>query len=75
MCLSRVRYLRDMSHFETCPSPLFFVEIEFGVFHSHGGTPIAGCFISIYFKEHPNLKWMMTWGTPIYGNPQIIELE
>ena len=30
-------------------------------FHSHGGTPIAGWFI----RENPNLKWMMTRGTPV----------
>ena len=31
------------------------------------GTPIAGCFR----MENPNLKWMITRCTPIYGNPQL----
>ena len=33
----------------------------------NGGTPIAGLFI----RENPNLKWMMTRGTPISGNLHI----
>ena len=39
-------------------------------FHSHGGYPQAraGWFIYVYFMENPNLKWMMTRGTPISGN-------
>ena len=32
----------------------------YGAFHSHGGTPIAGWFIS---WKNPNLKWMI-WGYP-----------
>ena len=39
----------------------------FGGFHSHGGTRIAGWFI----VEHPNLKWIMTGGTPISGNAHL----
>ena len=38
-----------------------------GGFLSHGGTPIAGWVIS---RKIP-LKWMMTGGTPILGNPHI----
>ena len=26
----------------------------------------------VYFKENPNLKWMIGWGTPIYGNPHLM---
>ena len=26
----------------------------------------------VYFMENPNLKWMMTRGTPISGNLQLI---
>ena len=36
-----------------------------------GDTPIAGWFIA----EQPNLKWMMSGGTPIYGNPEIFGLK
>ena len=35
--------------------------------HSHGGTPIAGWFIYLTILR----KWMIKWGTPIFGNPQI----
>ena len=35
-----------------------------GGFHSHGGYP------KIYDWDNPNLTWMMTGGTPIYGNPR-----
>ena len=38
-----------------------------GGFHSHGGTPIAGWFT----RKNPDLKWMMTRGTPILGSAQI----
>ena len=40
-----------------------------GGVHGHGGTPIAGWFIT----ENPTkiLKWMMTRGTPIWGNLHI----
>ena len=34
-------------------------------------TPIAGWFISIYFKENPNLKMDEKWGTPILGTTNI----
>ena len=34
---------------------------------SHGGTAIAGWFLG----KTPNLKWMMTGGSPIYGNLQM----
>ena len=33
--------------------------------HSHGGSPIAGWFTNVYFMEIPNLKWMITGGTPM----------
>ena len=26
----------------------------------------------VYFMENPNLKWMMTGGTPILGNLQMV---
>jgi hypothetical protein len=32
-----------------------------------GGTPIAGWFI----RENPNLEWIITRDTPIYGNLHI----
>ena len=35
-------------------------------FHSHGGAPIAGWFL----RDNHHVKWMMTGGTSIYGNPQ-----
>ena len=38
---------------------------RYGGFHSHGGTPIAGWFV----MEKIPMKWMMTRGTPILGNP------
>ena len=41
--------------------------IIYGGFHSHGGTPIAGWLI----WENNILKWMMTGGTPILGNPHM----
>ena len=27
------------------------------------------------YKKNPNLKWMMTRGTPIYGNPNIFFVQ
>ena len=33
---------------------------QLGVFHSHGDTPTAG-----WLTENPNLKWMITGGTPM----------
>ena len=32
-----------------------------GGFHSHGRSPIAGCFV----MANPNRKWMMTGGSPM----------
>ena len=40
---------------------------RWGNSHSHGGNPqLAGWFISIYFMENPNLKWMMPGGTHLW---------
>ena len=36
----------------------------------HGGTPKY----MVYFMENPSWKWMMTRGTPIFGNPHIVSL-
>ena len=36
---------------------------------SHGGTLVARWMV--YFMENPNIKWMMTGGTPILGNLDI----
>ena len=44
---------------------------QHGGFHSHGGSPIAGWFIS--WKILP--KWMITRGTPIYGNPTCFPMK
>ena len=33
----------------------------------NGGTRIAGCFL----MENPKIKWMMTGGFPISGNPYV----
>ena len=33
-------------------------------FRSHGGSPIAGWFV----REHANLKWIITRGSPVSGN-------
>ena len=41
----------------------------YGRFHSHGGAPKW----LVYFLENPNLKWMMTGGTPISGKPHIAQ--
>ena len=38
-----------------------------GVFHSHGGTPIAG-----WFRRKKPTKIDRKGGTPILGNPQIV---
>ena len=38
-----------------------------GAFHSHGGSHFNAWFI----VENPMKKWMMTWGTPIVGNPHL----
>ena len=27
----------------------------------------------VFVRENPNLTWMMTWGTPVYGNPHMEE--
>ena len=35
------------------------------------GDPQNGWFI----LENPNPKWMMTGGTPIFGNPQVFYLK
>ena len=43
----------------------------FPCFHSHGGAPTAGWFI----RENPISKWMMTGGTPIYGNHQVTAFQ
>ena len=40
-------------------------------FHSHGDTPIAGCF---FLMENPKQKWMITRGTPVSGNLQMLEM-
>ena len=37
----------------------------------NGSAPIAGWFI----RENPNLKWMKTRRTPIYGTPTWGNLE
>ena len=34
----------------------------------HGGSPKW-----MICRENPNLKWMMTRGTPIYGNPHFVD--
>ena len=48
---------------------IYYDHIRFiidGGFLSQGGTPkLNGGFIG----ENPKIKWMMTGGTPIYGNP------
>ena len=41
-----------------------------GGFLSHGGTPIAGWFIS---WKIPTKKWMI-WGYPISGNHHVVEI-
>ena len=41
---------------------------HYGDFHSHGGTPMAGWFL---LGKSP-LKWMITGGTPLSGNPHTI---
>ena len=29
----------------------------------------------VFLRENPKIKWMMIWGTPILGNPQMVMLE
>ena len=38
---------------------------------SRGSTPKW----MVYFMENPNLKWMITGGTPILGNGGFLSLE
>ena len=40
-------------------------------FLSHGGTPISGWFIYVYFMENPKIEWMRTGGTPTFRTPSI----
>jgi len=42
------------------PTAVYKVVQKKGLFHSHGDTPTAGC-----LAENPNLKWMITGGTPM----------
>ena len=44
---------------------LYMANILLMGFHSHGTPRMDGW-------EHTSYNWMMTWGTPIYGNPQIL---
>ena len=41
-------------------------------FHSHGGTRIAGWFIS---EKIPGKFWIITRGTPSFGNSQLLVLK
>ena len=34
----------------------------------HGGTPF-GTLDGVFVRENPNLRWMMIWGYPNFGNP------
>ena len=47
---------------------MVFVDEPYGCFHSHGGTPIAGCLR----WENPNYKWMRTGGSSILGNQHMV---
>lgn len=47
--------------------PASYVEISWD-FHSHGGRSRAGCLI----LENPNLKGMITGGSPSCGKPHVI---
>ena len=38
------------------------------VFHSHGGTPIAGWFV----MENPKIKWMISGGTLMDWKPSYV---
>ena len=38
---------------------------------SINGTPKR----KVYFMEHPNIKWMITRGTPISGNLHVVYFQ
>ena len=57
-----MRMMKQSARYLTSESPSWLIRC--GGFHSHGGKPIAGWFISWKIP----LKWMMTGGNPIYGN-------
>ena len=64
-----LQMLEDHSHQFVIHSENHVVTLANGGFQLVMGVPQARW--TVFVGESPNLKWMMTRGTSIYGNPQI----
>ena len=64
LCYKNMAYLRFLAFSPQVGTPL----PSHGSFHKWGYPKFAGWFFS---RENPNLKWMITGGTPISGNIHI----